>query len=63
MDATPSLYEQLGGAPAVEAAADNFYGRVRADAGIRHFFEGVDMARQRRARTAFLTMAFGGPNH
>jgi hemoglobin len=63
MDTNSSLFEQLGGATAVEAAVDNFYGRVLADVRIRHFFEGVDMVRQRRMQAAFLTVAFGGPNH
>ncbi len=63
MDTNSSPFEQLGGAAAVEAAVDNFYGCVLADVRIRHFFEGVDMVRQRRMQAAFLTVAFGGPNH
>lgn len=55
-----SLYEQLGGAPAVEAAVDRFYEKVLADPRISHFFDGVDMDRQRRHQVRFLTYAFGG---
>ncbi len=57
------LYEDLGGAPAVDAAVDIFYRKVLKDERIRRFFTGVDMARQAAKQKAFLTMAFGGPNH
>jgi hemoglobin len=57
-----SLYERIGGAPAVKAAVDIFYGKVLADERIAHFFEGVDMQRQIGKQRAFLVMAFGGPN-
>ena len=58
---TPTLYEQLGGQPAVEAAVDLFYRKVLTDARINKFFEGVDMDRQIAKQKAFLTMVFGGP--
>ena len=57
-----TLYERIGGAPAVKAAVDIFYDRVLADDRIAHFFEGVDMQRQVGKQRAFLVMAFGGPN-
>ena len=56
-----NLYEQLGGAAAVDAAVDLFYRKVSADDRIRHFFDGVDMNRQAAKQKAFLTIAFGGP--
>ena len=55
-----SLYDQLGGAPAVEAAVDRFYEKVLADERINHFFEGVDMDRMRNHQKRFLSYAFGG---
>ena len=58
-----SLYEQLGGEPAVNAAVDIFYKKVIADARINRFFFGVDMAKQAAKQKAFLTMAFGGPHN
>jgi hemoglobin len=58
-----SLFEQLGGQPAVEAAVDIFYRKVLADDRISHFFDDVDMDRQRGKQKAFLTMAFGGPHN
>jgi len=56
------LYEELGGAAAVNAAVDIFYRKVLKDERINSFFGGVDMARQAAKQKAFLTMAFGGPN-
>jgi hemoglobin len=55
-----SLYERLGGKGAVEAAVDNFYGKVMKDDRIRHFFDGVDLAKQKNKQKAFLSYAFGG---
>ena len=58
-----SLYAQLGGEPAVDAAVDIFYRKVLSDDRISHFFEDVDMDQQAAKQKAFLTMAFGGPHH
>lgn len=40
---TQSLYDQIGGAPAVEAAVDLFYRKVLTDESISHFFDDTDM--------------------
>jgi len=58
-----TLYEKIGGEPAVDAAVDLFYKKVLADERIKHFFEGVDMEKQHRMQKGFLTFAFGGPNN
>ena len=58
-----SLYEELGGAPAIEAAVDIFYRKVLSDEHIARFFEGVDMERQAAKQKGFLTMVTGGPNN
>lgn len=58
-----SLFEKLGGAAAVDAAVDIFYRKVLSDDRISHFFDTIDMAAQHTKQKAFLTMAFGGPNH
>lgn len=58
---TKSLYEQLGGQPAVDAAVDIFYRKVLTDDRISRFFDGVDMDKQIAKQKAFLTMVFGGP--
>ena len=56
-----TLYENLGGSAAVDAAVDRFYRKVLADDRINMFFEGVDMEKQAAKQKAFLTMVFGGP--
>jgi len=58
-----SLYEELGGDAAVNAAVDIFYRRVLSDAYVSRFFEGVDMEKQAGKQKAFLAMVFGGPNN
>ncbi|HET8688803.1 MAG TPA: group 1 truncated hemoglobin [Methanosarcina sp.] len=58
-----SLYEEIGGEAAVNAAVDIFYRKVLKDGRIKHFFDSVDMDRQAAKQKAFLTMAFGGPNN
>jgi len=58
-----TLYEQLGGEAAVNAAVDIFYRKVLVDERINYFFEGVDMEKQAAKQKGFLTMAFGGPHN
>lgn len=58
-----SLFEQIGGRDAVKAAVEIFYQKVMKDDTINHFFSGIDMDKQRRKQTLFLTYAFGGPNN
>jgi hemoglobin len=56
-----SLYEQLGGAAAVDKAVDIFYRKMLADDRVASFFDEVDMERQAAKQKAFLTMVLGGP--
>jgi len=56
-----SLYEQLGGQGAVDAAVDIFYKKMLADDRVKRFFDDVDMTQQIRKQRNFLSMAFGGP--
>ena len=58
-----TLFEELGGEAAVDAAVDIFYTKVLADDRINSYFEGVDMDQQASKQKAFLTVAFGGPNN
>lgn len=62
MTTTQTLFDQLGGPAAVDAAVDIFYRKVLVDDRVSRFFDSVDMDRQRAKQKAFLTMAFGGPN-
>lgn len=57
----PSIYERLGGRPAIEAAVDLFYEKILGDDRVNHFFEDVSMKRQIKRQKAFLAAAFGGP--
>ena len=58
----PSLYERIGGEPAVSQAVEIFYRKVLTDNRVEHFFDDVDMDRQMAKQKAFLTMVFGGPH-
>jgi hemoglobin len=58
-----NLYEQLGGAAALDKAVDIFYRKMLADERVARFFDGTDMERQAAKQKAFLTMVLGGPNH
>ena len=56
-----SLYQKLGGAPAIDAAVEAFYVKVLADNRIKHFFDDINMTKQRKKQKEFLSFALGGP--
>jgi len=56
-----SLYHQLGGRAAIDAAVDLFYVKVLADDRVNFFFEDINMMHQHRQQKAFLSAALGGP--
>lgn len=56
-----SLFEQIGGMAAIDAAVEIFYTRVMADDSISHFFRWTDMMSQHAKQKTFLAMAFGAP--
>jgi hemoglobin len=56
-----SIYEQIGGADALEAVVAGFYEKVLADPLLVPFFRGVQMSRQHERQVTFFTMALGGP--
>ena len=56
-----SIYHRLGGQPAIDAAVELFYVKVLADKSVNHFFDDVNMNKQRNKQKAFLAAAFGGP--
>ena len=56
-----SIYYQLGGQPAIDAAVELFYKKVLADERIKHFFDDINMNAQKRKQKAFLSAAFGSP--
>lgn len=59
MSEEQSLFDKLGGMDAVNAATDIFYDKVLADESINHYFQGIDMKKQRAKQKAFLAYAFG----
>lgn len=40
-----TIYDSIGGAPAVAAAVDDFYVRVTGDPTLAGYFDGIDMAK------------------
>jgi hemoglobin len=62
MTTETSLFDRLGGSPAITAATELFYRKVLADSLLEPYFDDVDMDRQVAKQAAFLTMALGGPN-
>lgn len=63
MSDSKSIYEQLGGEPAIDAAVEDFYRRVLSDDELSNYFDDVDMNGQIAKQKAFLTMVTGGPNN
>ena len=59
---TESLYERIGGDIAVKATVAKLYEKILDDELLADFFDGIDIDRLRRSQSAFVTMAFGGPN-
>ncbi|MEG4009187.1 group 1 truncated hemoglobin [Microcoleus sp. Pol11C1] len=55
-----TLYEKMGGEPAIKEMVDDFYRDVLADEVVSHFFDHTDMAKQARHQTAFISYALGG---
>jgi methyl-accepting chemotaxis protein len=58
---TKSLYDEIGGQGAVEAATEEFYKRVQADPDLAFFFGTTDMDWLKAQQKKFLTQALGGP--
>lgn len=56
-----TLYDRLGGRDAIAAVVDRFYERMLEDDRVAHFFEDIDMQRQRAHQTQFLSAVAGGP--
>lgn len=56
-----SLYERLGGKPAIQAVVDDFIGNVAADARINSFFAHTDIPRLNNMLVSQICEATGGP--
>ena len=57
-----SIYEAIGGEPALVAVVDDFYVRVLADPALSGFFAGVNMAKLKGRQVEFFAAALGGPD-
>jgi hemoglobin len=57
-----SIYEQIGGAEALEAVVEDFYGRVLANDQLAGFFSGTNIARLKGKQVEFFAAALGGPD-
>ncbi|MBV1852757.1 group I truncated hemoglobin [Catellatospora tritici] len=56
-----SLYELIGGAPAVREAVSRLYTYLLADEHLRGYFDGVDVATLKGHMAQLLTFVLGGP--
>lgn len=57
----PSLYERLGGTPAITAVVDDFIGNVAADRRINGFFAHTDIPRLKFHLVQQICQGTGGP--
>jgi hemoglobin len=56
-----SIYEAIGGEPALVAVVDDFYARVLADPQLAGFFSGANMPKLKGRQVEFFAAALGGP--
>ena len=56
-----SLYDRLGGQPAITAVVDDFVGNVAADGRINGFFARTDIPRLKKLLVEQICAATGGP--
>lgn len=57
-----SIYEAIGGEPALVAVVDDFYVRVLADPRLAGFFAGANMPKLKGRQVEFFAAALGGPD-
>jgi hemoglobin len=55
-----TIYDEIGGAPAVDAVVEAFYERLLADTSLVPYFAGKDMTRLKAHQRALVTVALGG---
>lgn len=58
-----NLYERIGGENAVKATVIKMYDKILSDEELAPFFENINVEKLRLSQIAFVTYAFGGPNH
>ncbi|HEY5933864.1 MAG TPA: hypothetical protein VIU61_04500 [Kofleriaceae bacterium] len=60
-EAGGTLYERLGGKPAIAAVTDEFVARLAADARVKYRFFNTDIPKLKLLLVEFVCMATGGP--
>ncbi len=60
---TKPLFERIGGDAAVKATVIKMYDKILLDDELAPFFDNIDVDKLRLSQSAFVTYAFGGPNH
>jgi hemoglobin len=56
-----SIYESIGGEPALVEVVDDLYARIMADPQLSPFFAGADLGRLKGRQVEFFGQALGGP--
>jgi hemoglobin len=57
-----TIYESIGGLPALVTVVDDFYVRVLADPELAGYFAETDMVRLKDLQTRFFAVVLGGPH-
>jgi hemoglobin len=57
-----SIYDAIGGEPALAAVVDDFYERVLDDPELAAFFAGANMNKLKGRQVEFFAAALGGPH-
>ena len=57
----PTLFERVGGEPAIAELIHEFYDRVVADPELKPFFKNTSMGKLRRMQRQFFSAALDGP--
>jgi len=57
-----ALFDQIGGARAIEDLVETFYAMMMSDPQLAHYFAGFSVAKIKQHQHMFLTAVTGGPN-
>ncbi|WP_433206487.1 group I truncated hemoglobin [Nocardia sp. CA-107356] len=62
MTTEQSIYEQIGGTPAITLVVSHFYKLVLADDALKDKFDSVDLERLKKRQVEFFAAVLGGPD-
>lgn len=60
--ADASIYQTIGGEPALTTVVDNLYTKILADPQLAPFFAGANMNKLKGRQVEFFSVALGGPH-